>query len=39
MTIATRRAWRRAWNLIGPVLPLALAAGLIVGSFAAAVMR
>lgn len=38
MKIATRRAWRRAWNLIGPLLPLALAAGLIVGSFAA-VMR
>ena len=37
MKIATRRAWRRTWNLFGPLLPLALAAGLIVGSFLATI--
>lgn len=26
------RAWRRAWALVGPVMPLALSLGLVAGS-------
>lgn len=32
MKITTRRAWRRAWNLIGPLLPIGLAVGLLAGT-------
>ena len=44
MKITTRHAWRRTWNLWGPLLqlallPLALAAGLVVGILAAALLQ
>ena len=34
-----RRSWRRAWAILGPFMPIALAAGMLAGTVAAVIER